>query len=102
MQPTVSCILATKNRRRFMQQSIKYFLRQSYENKELIVVEDGEEYSGDFLKDQPKVEYIHLDHAIALGDKLNIGIERAKGQVIQKWDDDDYYSSDFLKLNIRQ
>jgi hypothetical protein len=35
-----------------------------------------------------------------LGTKLNVGIEASSGSLIQKWDDDDYYSDNFLSFGI--
>ena len=36
-----SCIMPTYNRWRFVLQAIKYFLRQDYEPKELIIIDGG-------------------------------------------------------------
>jgi glycosyltransferase involved in cell wall biosynthesis len=41
-QPSVSCIVPTANRRRFVPHAIRYFLAEDYPNKELIIVGDGE------------------------------------------------------------
>lgn len=41
MDPFVSCIMPTYDRRRFVPQAIKYFLRQDYSNKELAILDDG-------------------------------------------------------------
>ena len=35
----VSCIMPTYDRRKFVPQAIKYFLRQDYQNTELIVLD---------------------------------------------------------------
>ena len=40
-QPLVSCIMPTYNRREFVPLAIRYFLRQDYANKELIIIDDG-------------------------------------------------------------
>jgi glycosyltransferase involved in cell wall biosynthesis len=41
-QRLVSCIMPTFNRRAFVPQAIRYFLRQDFEHKELIIVDDGD------------------------------------------------------------
>jgi len=41
MTPKISCIMPTYNRREFIPQALKYFERQDYPNKELIIVDDG-------------------------------------------------------------
>ena len=50
----------TSDRLPFVQQSIKYFLRQDYPNKELVVVEDGSEAMTGLVPDDPQVRYVHL------------------------------------------
>lgn len=100
MQPLVSCVLPTANRRSFLKQTIKYFMRQTYPQKELIIIDDGEDSSGDVVPSHDQITYIRLNQHIALGTKLNLGIERASGTIIQKWDDDDYYHPNFLATNI--
>ena len=100
MQPLVSCIVATKDRKEFLLQSIKYFLNQTYPNKELVIVDDGHQPLVDQLPTQASIHYIQLDSPVNLGSKLNLGIEAAHGQIIQKWDDDDYYHPAFLETNV--
>ena len=39
-QPLVTCVMATRNRPSFVLQSIHYFLRQDYPNRELIILDD--------------------------------------------------------------
>jgi GT2 family glycosyltransferase len=43
VEPLVSCIMVTRNRPEFVLQSIRYFERQDYANRELIIVDDGDE-----------------------------------------------------------
>ena len=49
----------------------------------------------------PGVRYIRLKQYTPTGTKLNIGIEAARGQFIQKIDDDDYYGPGFLENQVR-
>src|SRR5229473_7508156 len=92
--------MATRDRREFIPQALRCFLRQSYENSELIVVDDGRDPVGDLCQGLPRVRYIRLHRPATTGTKLNIGIKRARGAVLQKLDDDDYYHADFLKLAL--
>ena len=41
--PLISCILPTYNRRPFIAHAIAYFQRQSYDNRELIILDDGDD-----------------------------------------------------------
>ncbi|MGH8065317.1 MAG: glycosyltransferase family 2 protein [Candidatus Entotheonellia bacterium] len=98
--PLVSCILATRNRRLFLQQAMKYFLRQTYANKELIIVDDSQASAAALVPDDAAITYIKLDAHMTLGSKLNLGIGESYGQIVQKLDDDDYYHPDFLRTTV--
>lgn len=94
--PLVSCIMPTKNRREFVPKAIEYFLRQTYPNKELVIVNDGEPVHD--LIDTDAVEHalIHYaaqsyEHFSSLGAKRNNCVQRARGDLIAHWDDDDWY-----------
>lgn len=100
MKPLVSCILATRNRPAFLRQAIRCFLRQTYEHSELIVVDDGEESVAELCSGLYRVNHIHLDNPTSLGRKLNVGVEHARGAIIQKIDDDDYYHPQFLERAV--
>ena len=41
--PLVSCVMPTANRRPYVAQAIRYFQRQDYPNKELVILDDGED-----------------------------------------------------------
>jgi glycosyltransferase involved in cell wall biosynthesis len=98
MARLVSCIMATRDRRKFIPEAILCFSRQTYGESELVVVDDGMESVADLCQGIPRVRYIRLYRPATTGMKLNIGIERARGDILQKLDDDDYYHPDFLKL----
>jgi glycosyltransferase involved in cell wall biosynthesis len=83
-------------RRLFIHQAIGYFLRQSYPNKELIVVDDAPGDPDDFKGYPSSVRYITKDGNILTGAKVNHGIEHASGDIIHKMDDDDWYHPEIL------
>jgi glycosyltransferase involved in cell wall biosynthesis len=94
----VSCIIATGNRRTFLQQALRNFALRNYPHSELIVVDDGDVPAEDICSGMAGVIYIRLPARTPTGTKLNIGIEAAHGDILQKIDDDDYYGPDFLTL----
>jgi glycosyltransferase involved in cell wall biosynthesis len=96
----VSCIMATRDRRDFIPQALRCFSRQSYENSELIIVDDGKESVAELCEGVSRVRHIQLHRPATTGTKLNIAIERARGDILQKLDDDDHYHPDFLKLAV--
>ena len=99
-QPLVSCIMPTCNRRAFIPYAIQYFLRQDYENKELIIIDDGTDKIADLVPDTPAIRYFYLDNKINLGAKLNLACKYARGTIIANWDDDDWYAERRLKYQV--
>src|SRR5882762_5687038 len=96
----VSCIMPTYNRRAFVPHAIRYFLRQDYPLKELIIIDDGTDNIADLVPDDPSIRYFSLDHKITLGAKLNQACEYASGNVIVHWDDDDWYAPGRLTYQV--
>jgi glycosyltransferase involved in cell wall biosynthesis len=95
--PLISCIMPTYNRRNFIPHAIRYFMAQDYENKELIILDDGEDRIEDLIPDIPNIHYYPLEKKITLGAKLNLACKYAKGNLIANWDDDDWYADWRLK-----
>jgi glycosyltransferase involved in cell wall biosynthesis len=98
--PLVSCIMPTFNRRAFVPQALEYFRRQDYPNRELIIIDDGNDPVGDLARDVPGVQYFHLPARKSIGAKRNLACARARGEIIAHWDDDDWYSSDRLRYQV--
>ncbi len=98
--PLVSSILPTRNRAAFIRQALRCFDRQTYENRELVVVDDGDRSVARLCASRPGVTYIRLDSPTPLGTKMNLGIERSRGTIIHKMDDDDYYGPHFLQAAV--
>jgi Glycosyl transferase family 2/Glycosyl transferases group 1 len=101
-QPLVSCVMPTRNRRRFVRQAIWYFLRQDYPRKELLIVDDGEDGISDLLPDDDRIRYVRLDSRTALGAKRNVGCELARGDLIAHWDDDDWFGPRRLDVQVAE
>ncbi|WP_086541683.1 glycosyltransferase [Algoriphagus antarcticus] len=102
LQPLVSCIMPTFNRRKFVPFAVKYFLRQNYPNKELIVIDDGTDSIEDLIPDESSIQYYRLNKKITLGEKLNLACEYAKGEIIAHWDDDDWYAPTRISYQIHE
>ncbi len=99
-KPKVSCILVTHNRREFVSQAIKYFLRQDYPEKQLIILDDGTDEIMDLVPDLGNIEYIRLEYKLSVGEKRNKGVEASQGDIILFWDDDDWYSPDRITYQV--
>jgi glycosyltransferase involved in cell wall biosynthesis len=92
--------MPTANRRAFVPQAIRYFLRQDYPNKELLVIDDGADSVADLVPDSDSIRYIRLHARMPLGAKRNLGCERARGDLIAHWDDDDWYAAFRLRYQV--
>jgi len=98
--PLVSCVMATGDRPDFVRQAIRCFLRQTYLNAEMVVVDDGRESVEELCEGIVNVRHVRCPGPMNLGAKLNLGIENARGDIIQKIDDDDYYGAVFLEQAV--
>jgi glycosyltransferase involved in cell wall biosynthesis/predicted O-methyltransferase YrrM len=99
--PLVSCIMPTYNRRAFVPHAIRYFLRQDYKEKELIIIDDGTDCIEDLVPADPSIRYYRLPKKITLGAKLNMACNYANGNIIANWDDDDWYAPGRLTYQIK-
>ena len=100
-QPLVSCIMPTYNRRRFVPQAIEYFLRQDYPEKELIILDDGNDSVADLIPVDPRIRYLRQEQKSTTGAKRNAACEEARGEIIVHWDDDDWMSPRRLSYQVR-
>jgi glycosyltransferase involved in cell wall biosynthesis len=97
MGPLVSCIMPTQNRRRFIPRAIESFLLQDWPEKELVVVDSGDDRVEDLIREVPNAKYIFYTEPrsewlpnVPIGTKRNIACENASGEIIVHFDDDDY------------
>jgi glycosyltransferase involved in cell wall biosynthesis len=96
MKPLISCVLVTRDRPGFFRQALRCFAAQDYPNKELVVVDDGDVPVGAMCDGVEGLTYVRLKKGTPTGSKLNVGVEIARGDILQKIDDDDYYGPAFL------
>lgn len=101
-QPKVSCLMVTANRKHLMRRSILCFNKQRYANKELVIVDDGEQNLEEVLTLLPasELKYIKLkkDPQNTLGKLRNRSLDEAGGDFIIQWDDDDWYHPDRISI----
>lgn len=98
-RPLVSCVMPTFNRSRYLPAAIDCFLKQTYPNKELVIVDDSNESSRPLLDSSWPVRYVFIAHRI-LGAKRNECCELAKGDIICHFDDDDWSAPDRIKRQV--
>jgi glycosyltransferase involved in cell wall biosynthesis len=88
--------MPTRNRRAFIHLALRCFEAQDYNQKELIIVDDGDDPVGDLIHGCAQVQYRRLGERHSIGDKRNAACELAQGQVVMLWDDDDWYGAKTL------
>jgi glycosyltransferase involved in cell wall biosynthesis len=84
--------------------AIDCFLRQTYSNRELIVVSDSSSAEfWDYLRplEQDKVRAIKVSGTPLLGELRNISVSEARGPLICQWDDDDLHDPARLSRGVQ-
>lgn len=103
--PSVSIITITKDRRAFIPLAKYCFLAQSYPESKLewVIVDDGKDQVKDLVSDLPNVTYVLCDDregGWTIGAKRNLGVERAKHDILVMMDDDDVYPNNSLVTRV--
>ncbi len=94
MENLVSVIMPTYNSSEFIRQAVVSVLSQSYQNLEIIVIDDGStvgnaaEIVGELIKQDGRVRYLRQDNAGQAAAR-NFGIADARGEFVALLDDDD-------------
>ena len=99
--PKVSIITGTWNREAFLPAILACVQWQDYENIEWLVLDDSDEPS-ETLKNCPwdKLKYIYSKERVTLGQKRNLLIAQATGDIIVNFDDDDYYGPSYVRNRV--
>ncbi|RQO70367.1 hypothetical protein DBR43_20320 [Pedobacter sp. KBW06] len=98
--PLVSCIMPTANRQKFLPFAIHYFIDQDYPNKELIIIDDGLESAKALIPNHPQIRYFYSEPLGTIGVKRNHACDKAQGEIIMHWDDDDWYAPDWISRQV--
>ncbi|MBO0723351.1 MAG: glycosyltransferase family 2 protein [Blastocatellia bacterium] len=83
-----------------MPHAIRYFLRQDYPNKELVIIDDGVKAAAELIPADPRIRYFRLSQKQPIGTKRNLACEAARGKLIAHWDDDDWFSARRLSYQV--
>ncbi len=93
----VSVILPTYNGSKWLKKAIESVLHQSYQDWELLVVDDGStdntsEIVAGFAATDLRIRYLRNVSNLGIQKSLNRGLREAKGEYIARIDDDDMWS----------
>ena len=92
MLPLVTCLCLTRNRSEWLPKAIACFAAQTYEQRELLIVADGDDVTAIVaaLPAGSPVRLACVGATLSIGAKRNYGCGLANGELIAHWDDDDY------------
>ncbi|WP_226581171.1 glycosyltransferase [Halobacillus litoralis] len=99
-EPKVSIISATQ-REEFLDNLYVNIQSQTYKNFEVVIVLNKDDmniqkWKKHFKDLQQDVKVLQVDESVSLGNCLNEAIDHSSGEVIAKFDDDDYYAPNYL------
>lgn len=102
--PLVSIVVPIYNVEQYLEECFESIKNQSYENVEIVLVDDGAtdssgEIADRLAKNSKKTRVIHKKNG-GLSDARNAGMKIAKGEYITFVDSDDAISDDFVKTLI--
>jgi teichuronic acid biosynthesis glycosyltransferase TuaG len=104
-QPLVSIVVPVYNAARFMDDTIQTVLNQTYQNWELLLVDDCSSDDSvkiikKYEKKDKRIKFFKLSENSGAAIARNTGIDNAKGRYIAFLDADDLWVSDKLKLQV--
>lgn len=103
--PLISCIIPVYNVEQYIVRCLDSVCRQTYQNWELILVDDGScDRSGNicdyYAMQHANIQVVHqINNGASLARKK--GLELAKGQYVTFIDSDDYVTNDYLEVLYR-
>lgn len=101
MDDLISVIVPVYNVEKYMSKCVESIQRQTYQNIEIILVDDGSpdhcpEICDQFAKEDSRIKVIHKKNG-GLSDARNAGIEVANGEYLAFVDSDDYISREMIE-----
>ncbi|SDS79789.1 Glycosyltransferase involved in cell wall bisynthesis [Gillisia sp. Hel1_33_143] len=102
--PKISITIPTHNRANLISRAIRSIKNQSFEDWELIIVDDGstdntEEVISPFLKDE-RIKYVNKINSGAAHSR-NVGVQHSTGEFVTFLDSDDEADKDWLQEYIK-
>jgi len=103
---TISVIMPVYNTDEFLEQSIQSVLDQSYQDLELILINDNSNDGSQkiiehFAKQDKRIHAYYFDDRRGVGKARNFGIEQATGSYLYFLDSDDYLAKNTLELLVQ-
>ncbi len=102
----VSVIIPVYNNEKYIERCVKSVLEQTYQDIELIIVDDGSSDSSGKICDNLaqidlRIKVIHQDNG-GVSKARNVGLENATGQLVSFIDSDDWIESDLYSRAVSE
>jgi glycosyltransferase involved in cell wall biosynthesis len=103
--------MITARRRHFIARAVKCFLEQTYQNRELVLFDNGEAdileqlgFAREFIGSGRLIRYYrrHFSGDRTIGELRNAANDVTNGDLIAHRDDDDWYHPDALAYQVKQ
>lgn len=103
-KPRVSVLMAVHNGQRYVREALESIYRQTYQDFEVIIVDDGStDGTGEILMDMKDSRtFIHRNaENLGLTKSLNIGLQHCRGDYVARMDADDISHRERLAKQVR-
>jgi glycosyltransferase involved in cell wall biosynthesis len=105
MNLQISIIIPTYNRAHFLSYAIQSVINQTYQNWELLIIDDGstdntKKVVEEFIKKDSRIKYFYKEHG-GVGSSRNFGIKKASGDFVIFLDSDDMFLPNILEEEVK-
>lgn len=102
--PRVSILLPAYNAERYLREAIDSMLSQTYQNFELLIIDDGsKDRTAEIVRSytDERIRFIQNECNIGLANTLNKGMRLARGEYLARMDADDISLPTRLEIQVR-
>ena len=107
-KPLVSCLMLTYNRFTPFKKAVQCFLDQTYDSKELVIINSGDEkYTKKVIEYIDSVQgfdindiHLHNVEKKSIGELRNDGLDNCGGEYVIIFDDDDYHHPERIEKQL--
>lgn len=103
--PQISVVIRTHARPQRLRNTLLSVANQTYQNYEIVVVEDGEATAREMIENEfacLPIRYIATGAPVGRSRAGNLGMQEASGEYLNLLDDDDYFYPEHLELFAAQ
>jgi glycosyltransferase involved in cell wall biosynthesis len=99
--PKVSIITPTYSRESHLSKIHRCFKSQDYPDLEWLILDDSPGPSEEFTAtSDSRIRYRHISKRLSIGEKRNLLVDEAAGDIIVHFDDDDFYNLNYVSSMV--